>query len=227
MKKRICLILLLISCAVSLGFISNTYSRYVAGTESNIDMLFAKWQVLVNNTDITSSNSSNITFNPIIEASNNVKSNTIAPTSKGYFDIEIDPTNVDVSFRYLIELEMDNEDMPDIMITKYAFLPDDYEDGDLLEYEDIVNGEIANDMLYDNESNGFDAFTIRVFFEWYDGEDETMDDDDDTAVGELAATDDTTLTITASLTFEQILDEDLIANVDNGENNENSENENE
>ncbi len=214
MKRRLCLLLLLISASVSLCFISSTYSRYVAGTEGNIDMLFAKWQILVNESDITAQNSSNITFNPVIEPSQNIKDNTIAPTSKGYFDIDIDPSNVEVSFRYIISLSMDNEDMPDLMITKYAYLPSDYQDGDALEYITTNTSTITDDLIYDNDGDGFEAFTIRVFFEWYDGEDETMNDAADSAVGQAAATDDTTLTINATLSFEQIVDTpSQIANV--------------
>lgn len=207
MKRRLCLLLLLVSASVSLCFISSTYSRYVAGTEGNIDMLFAKWQILVNENDITAQNSSNITFNPVIEPSQNIKDNTIAPTSKGYFDIDIDPSNVEVSFRYLITLSMDNEDMPDLMITKYAYLPSNYQDGDALEYITTNTNTITDDLIYDNNGDGFEAFTIRVFFEWYDGEDETMNDAADSEVGEAAAINDTTLTINATLSFEQIVDE--------------------
>ena len=169
-------------------------------------MQFAKWQVLVNNSDITAQNSSNITFNPVIEPSQNIKDNTIAPTSKGYFDIDIDPSNVEVSFRYLISLSMDNEDMPDLMITKYAYLPSNYQDGDALEYITTNTSTITDDLIYDNNGDGFDPFTIRVFFEWYDGEDETMNDAADSAIGTTAATNDTTLTINATLSFEQIVD---------------------
>ena len=99
---------------------SSTYSRYVAGTTGNIDILFAKWQILINNEDITNQNNSSITINPTIEADENIKEDTIAPSSKGYFDIDIDPTNVDVSFRYTVELEIDNEDIPDLIISKYT-----------------------------------------------------------------------------------------------------------
>ena len=66
MKKRICFVLLLMSCSLCLCFMSSTYSRYVAGTTGNIDILFAKWQILINNEDITNQNNSSITINPII-----------------------------------------------------------------------------------------------------------------------------------------------------------------
>lgn len=216
MKKRICFMMLLMSCSLCLCLMSSTYSRYVAGTTGNIDILFAKWQILINSEDIADANNSTISFTPTIEANSYVKENTIAPTSNGYFDIEIDPTNVDVSFRYTIDLEIDNEDIPDLMITRYAILPSDYEEGDVIEYTTLNEPVITDELLFDNETDdfSFDTFTIRVYFEWYEGDDELMDDDADTEIGIAAAEDDTTFTINADISFEQILQPE------NNENNE-------
>jgi len=63
-------------------------------------------------------------------------------------------------------------------------------------------------MLFDNtvEDFEFEAFTIRVYFEWYDGDDEEMDDGDDTAIG---LEDDASFSISASIQFEQIIDEEV------------------
>ena len=208
MKKRICFILLLVSCSLCLSFMSSTYSRYVAGTTGNIDMLFAKWQILVDNQDITNQNNSSITFNPTIESNANVKSNMIAPTSKGYFDIEIDPSNVDVSFGYNIELDIDNEDIPDLMITRYAILDSDYEEGDTIEYTTLSTNTISGELFYDNtvQNFSFEPFTVRVCFEWIEGQGETMDDSDDTEIGIAAADDDVTFALSADVSFEQIIE---------------------
>ena len=217
MKRRISFILLLISCSLCLSFMSSTYSRYVAGTTGNIDILFAKWQILVDNTEIINQNSSSISFTPIIETNENVRDNTIAPTSKGYFDIDINPENVDVSFNYQIDLEIDNEDIPDLMITKYAILDNNYQEGDVIEYTTLSNNTITNDMLFDNTSQNFsfNPFTVRIYFEWFEGENELMDNDDDTLIGNEAAEDDVTFTINANISFEQIID-----SLQNNENNE-------
>lgn len=208
MKKRICFMLLLMSCSLCLCFMSSTYSRYVAGTTGNIDILFAKWQILINTQDITDQNTSNISITPTIEPNENVKENTVAPTSKGYFDIDIDPTNVDVSFRYTINLEIDNEDIPDLMITKYTILPDDYEEGDTIEYTTLQQSTITDELIYNNETENFsfDPFTIRIYFEWYEGEDELMDDEADTQIGEASAEDELSFTINANISFEQIIE---------------------
>ena len=226
MKRRISFMLLLITCSLCLSFMSSTYSRYVAGTTGNIDMLFAKWQILVDNLDIANQENSSLEFTPIIEPSDNVRANTIAPTSKGYFDIEINPENVDVSFRYTIDLSISNENLPDLMITKYAILDSNYQDGDSITYETISNNTITNDMLFDNETDNFqfETFTVRIYFEWYDGDDEEMDDEDDTEVGNAAAEDEVTFTINADISFEQIIDEP--EEVSNNNNNENQEQQN-
>lgn len=207
MGKKICFILFLISCSFCLCYMSNTYSRYVTGTTSNIDMSFAKWQILVNNQDITNQNNSSISFVPTIEANQNTKANTIAPTSKGYFDININPENVDVSFRYQIGLSIDNENIPDLIITKYAILDEDYQEGDDITYTTLMNNTITNDMLFNNNTANFafEPFTVRIYFEWLENEDELMDNEADTEIGVSASEDDLTFTITANTVFEQIV----------------------
>jgi len=195
---------------------SSTYSRYVAGTTGNIDILFAKWQILINTQDITNQNNSNISITPTIEQNENIRENTVAPTSKGYFDIDIDPTNVDVSFTYSIELEINNEEIPDLMITKYAILPNDYEEGDTIEYTTLQTNTITNNLLYDNETENFnfEPFTIRIYFEWYEGEEEQMNDEADTAIGSTPTEENEELsfTINANISFEQIIESEIEPN---------------
>ena len=47
MLKRIKIILILLVLSVTLSFMSNTYSRYVAESTSNVQVSFAKWQILL------------------------------------------------------------------------------------------------------------------------------------------------------------------------------------
>lgn len=207
MNKKIKIILLLISLSICLGLMSNTYSRYVASTVGDITAPFSKWQILVDNIDITSNTNSTISIVPTIEEHDHIASNTIAPSSKGYFDINVDPTNVDVSFSYSINLALENETMPDLIITKYAILPEDYIDGDTLNLIHLEDNIITDQMLYDknNADFKFSTFNIRVFFEWYEGDNELMDDEADTNVATLAMTNDELFTIDAHISFEQII----------------------
>lgn len=204
--KKLRFVIVLISFSICLCFMSTTYSKYVAGTTSDIEVLFAKWQILVNNVDITSNTSSTVSFLPTIEENEYVASNKLAPTSKGYFDINIDPTNVDVSFKYTVNLNILNENIPDLMITKYALLPENYIEGDPLDLITLNGSTITNTFNYDKEivNFSFKSFTIRVFFEWYDGSEETMTDEEDTYVGGAAASEDTKFQMSANIAFEQI-----------------------
>lgn len=198
MYKKVGILILLVSASISLGLMSNTYSRYVADTKGNIDILFAKWQILVNTIDVTSNSSSSISFEPVIESNDNIASGVIAPTSKGHFDIEVDPSNVEVSFKYTINLSIENENIPDLMITKYAIIPDDYVSGEL-ELITLTDNTITNTLYYDNSADNFShkPFTVRVYFEWYEGENELMNDEEDSKVN------DETFKINADIKFEQ------------------------
>lgn len=210
MVKRFKVILVLISLSFSLCLMSNTYSRYVASTTGNLEVAFANWQILVNEEDITNNSTSTIEITPIIEENEHVANNKLAPSSTGYFDIAIDPTNVDVSFNYIINLNYENEDMPDLMITEYAIFDADYDENQKLNRIAIENNEIKNTVKYGlataPEEFSFKPFTIRIFFEWYEGENELMNDEQDSNLGNKAATDEnTSFKINASISFEQEL----------------------
>ena len=205
MIKKVKILLVILSLAITLNLMSNTFSRYVSKATGNIDMAFSKWQILVNNVDITSNTSSSIDLTPVLEENNNVATNTVAPGSKGYVDIDIDPTNVDVSFNYSINLEVKNEEVKDLIITNYAILDQNYIEGDLIETIPLEDNTINETLLYNNTIDNFkfEPFTVRIYFEWYEGENEQLNDDEDTEIGTKAANENTPLEITASINFEQ------------------------
>ena len=205
MIKKVKILLVILSLAITLNLMSNTFSRYVSKATGNIDMAFSKWQILVNNVDITSNTSSCIDLTPVLEENSNIATNTIAPSSKGYVDIDIDPTNVDVSFDYSINLEVKNEEVKDLLITDYAILDNNYIEGDQIETIPLEENSINETLLYDNTIDNFkfEPFTVRIYFEWYEGENEQLDDTQDTEIGTKAANENTPLEITASINFEQ------------------------
>ncbi len=207
MKKRVRILFLFVSVVITLSMISSTYSRYVADTTGTVDVSLSKWQILVNETDIVQNASSTIEFTPHIEQNNNVTNNTLAPTSTGYFDIEVDPTNVDLSFRYSIELSSASTDVPDFIINKYEILEGDTLVSNPLNIINISNGIIENTLLYNSNVENYihEKFTIRVYFEWFDGDTNIMTDEQDTEVGNRAAIEDLKVAIQANVTFEQVI----------------------
>lgn len=201
MAMKFKILLVISSLALTLSMMSNTYSRYVADVDSNIDLLFAKWQILVNKNDITNNTTTSINITPVMEENVNVAENTVAPSSKGYFDIDIDPSNAGVSFDYSISLNIEDENMPDLMISKYAVLDKDYSEGDQITTATILNNTIDGTVVY--TATAHEPFTIRVFFEWYEGVDEKMNDAADTNIGYEAAINNKSLLVNAEISFNQ------------------------
>ena len=206
--RKITFILMLISLSTCRGLMSNTYSRYIADTSGSVDTFFSKWQILVNTVDITSETSSTVEFTPVIDENANVADGVVAPGSTGYYDIEIDPTNVEVSFDYTITVDIANEGMLDIDLTGYSVVPEDYIEGDPLVVVDIVDDTITDTLTYDNETPDFayETFKIRVYFEWYEGEGETMDDEADTVIGLAAAETGESFNLSATIAFSQVIE---------------------
>lgn len=212
MKNKCKLLFIIASLALTLSLMSNTYSRYVASTTGNVDMLFANWQILVNQEDILDASTSTIELTPTVLDNEHIASNKVAPSSEGYFDIDIDPTNVDVSFNYELKVQVLNENIPDLMITKYAILDKDYKEGDEIVTNNLESNTLTGNMLYQNdiENYQFEPFTIRIYFEWYDGIDNTMSDNEDTEIGHDAALNNTPLKIAATIKFQQQLENEII-----------------
>lgn len=186
MKTRFKILICIIVLAFSLSIISTTYSRYAADANGNVAVDFAKWQILINGEDITSGNVRSLNITPNIIENKNVAAGKLAPSSLGYYDIEIDATNVETSFD--LHLTLDSEDMADLKIKSYTI-----DDG-----EEITIEDNKIDESFDYE-DGFGVITIRIYFEWYDTLEEEMDDDEDSS---YAASHDSVV-ITTNLSFEQ------------------------
>ena len=202
MTKKIKYLLLLMSLSITLCVMSNTYSKYAADTTGSVEASFAKWQILVNTEDITAGAEKTLNITPTIEANSHVAANKLAPASTGYFDIEIDPTHVEVSYDYSIRLSAANESMPYVKINQYAILDENYEEGNTITKTNVENDEITGTENY--SAGGFKPYTVRVYFEWVEGSGETMNDAADTAVGHNALNEDTdSIEMTATIHFEQ------------------------
>ena len=190
---------------VLVSFVSDTFSKYISSSQGDLTVSFAKWQILVNDYDITEEANSEILFVPVIEYNENVNENAIAPTTEGYFDIKIDPSNIGLSFKYNIDFKIENEDIPDLMISKYAILPESFnEDDDNINYIPLESNELSNELIF-NKKTKFEPFTIRLRCEWFEGEGEQMSDEEDTILGSVAALENSKFKMKANIKFEQIL----------------------
>ena len=206
LKFKMRLLLFLIFLGLFLTTAKATYARYATATAGKANLTMAQWQISINNQNITENYSTELIFTPVIEKNENVKDGTIAPGSNGYFDIQINPEKVDVSFTYDIMLQLPEDSIVrDLKITSYAVVQQGQED-EQVQIIPYSGSMIENIMKYDNNTDNFkfSPFIVRIFFEWYDGPDNLMDDLEDTQLSQMAnSEEDISFNILASLNFKQ------------------------
>ena len=94
------------------------------------------------------------------------------------------------------------------MISKYAIIPNDFQEGvDGITYTTLDSNVVSNEMIFDKKTENFqfEPFTVRLWFEWYEGEGEQMLDEDDAIIGSVAALETTKFRMIANVKFEQIM----------------------
>ena len=168
--KKVYLLLALASLLLLVSVIQNTYAKYISKATANSNFTIASWNFKVNNQDINAnSNFSNVIV-PVFENNPNIKDNVIAPTSEGYFDINIDHSNVDVSFTEKINLNFsDTNTVSDLKITGYAI-----NDGSIIDFNE---NEISTDCLLNDDVK---INKYRFYVTWIDNDGQTMQNKDDT-----------------------------------------------
>ena len=108
MKKKI-KILIFILILLMLGYILlNTYSKYIENATARIEQEVGRWNIKINNTDITSVSGDPVEFeitNFVWNESTHVKEGKVAPGMSGRFELDIDPKDTDVSIQYSIKID--------------------------------------------------------------------------------------------------------------------------
>lgn len=176
--------------------IYNSYSKYITSVNGNAAIGIARWKILVNNQDITQNNSLNNVISPVFPGGDNVASGVIAPTAEGYFDMEIDASDTDVSFKYIITTS-DNADsaVSDLIISGYSI-----DGGERQEITGEDGFKIENTISYTSTDK---TVSLRVYLKWNDDSENgaVMDNDADTSV---TSTTSNTAKVNVNLKFLQI-----------------------
>lgn len=168
--KKVYLLLALASLLLLVSVIQNTYAKYISKATANSNFTIASWNFKVNNQDINANSDFSNVIVPVFENNPNIKDNVIAPTSEGYFDINIDHSNVDVSFTEKINLNFsDTNTVSDLKITGYAI-----NDGSIIEFN---GNEISTDCLLNDDVK---INKYRFYVTWIDNDGQTMQNKDDT-----------------------------------------------
>lgn len=160
----------------------NSYSKYISSIDGNAAIGIARWKISVNNNDITHGSNLTNVITPVFNGNSNIASGVIAPTAEGYFDIAVDASDTDVSFKYVITTSPNADSaVSDLIISGYEI------DGGARQNISEQDGfKIENTVLYDATDK---TFNLRVYLKW-------NDDSENGAVMDNAA--DTTVTTTTS-----------------------------
>ncbi len=186
--------LVLAICALILCItqIQQTYAKYLDTKEGDTDFTIAKWKILVNQQDITEASTMSSLINPVYIENEHMKEGVIAPGREGYFDLVIDSSNTEVSFRYDISVtSSENSSVNDLVITGYSL-----NDSEIIPVSDQLNN--LSNIIYYTDTNKENK--IRIYFQWRDGTGENMNNEADTN----ASIQGVNARLKASITFTQI-----------------------
>ena len=103
-KKKKVLVLILI-CFILFLILRYAYSKYINQIDISKDVNVAKWNIKINDQDITEDVHDFIISDFTWDEEAHVKKPKVAPGMKGYFTLKLDPTGTDVSVKYTIKID--------------------------------------------------------------------------------------------------------------------------
>ena len=171
--KKLLFLLIGILICILLFFIVQIYAKYLTSASGNTNIGIAKWDIVVNDLSIKNNTDISNKITPVFPGNDNIASNIIAPTAEGYFDLNFDFSNADVSFKYEITTAVaENSSVTDLVATGYSV--DDGEKVTFANYNDPITDTITLD-------SNIKTRKIRIFVMWNDDANTTqMTNEDDT-----------------------------------------------
>lgn len=171
-NKKFLLLLIGLSFASLIFFTVQIYAKYVTSASGNASMNIARWNISINNISIKNNNSISSAIVPVFLPNEHISSDVIAPTSEGYFDLNFDFSNANVSFEYEIKTQVDSKSpVKDLVATGYSV-----DDGEKIEFTNFNEPISDTILLNDNIKNR----KIRIYILWNDDEStQTMNNSQD------------------------------------------------
>ncbi|MBR3163422.1 MAG: hypothetical protein IKF17_04930 [Clostridia bacterium] len=194
-KKKFLLLLVFILICVLIYAIIQIYAKYISSAQGSASANVASWDIKVNNLSIKNNTDISNTLAPVFPGTEHIASGIIAPTAEGYFDLNFDFSNTDVSFMYNISLSIDpDSSVQDLVVTGYSI-----DDGEVISIVDDTQ-PISDTILYGSNVN---TRKIRVYIKWDDDPTtSTMSNADDT----LSTKSDNPALYKVNISFTQITD---------------------
>lgn len=172
-RKKFLLLTIGICICFLLFYMIQIYAKYLSTASGNTKLTIANWNIIVNNLSIKNNTDISNSIVPVFPGTDHIASNIIAPTAEGYFDLNFDFSNTDVSFEYTIEILPDkNSSVQDLVTTGYSI-----NDGEKIVFENY--NQTISEII--ELSNNIKTRKIRVYIMWDDNENsQTMTNEDDT-----------------------------------------------
>lgn len=197
MKNHKKFILFLIGLCFSILFIIfvQIYAKYLTSADGNTSLTIARWNIMVNDLSIKNNTDISNSIVPVFPGTEHISSNIIAPTVEGYFDLNLDFSDADVSFKYEITSSADeNSSVKDLVATGYSI-----NDGEKVEFGNY-NEPISEIIPL---SSSIKTRKIRIYIMWNDNADsQTMDNTADT----LSTSSENPVLFHVNISFTQITD---------------------
>lgn len=171
--KKFILLLIGICICFLLYFTVQIYAKYLTSADGTTSLIIANWNIKVNNISIKDNTDISASIVPVFPGTEHIASGIIAPTVEGYFDLNLDFSNIDVSFKYEIDVSSaEDSSVKDLVATGYSI-----DDGEKIMFENY-NTPISEIIKL---SDTIDSRNIRVYIMWNDDdESQTMTNIDDT-----------------------------------------------
>lgn len=173
-SKKIILLFIISILLVFLFFLlGQTYAKYKTAVTGNAVIAISRWDIKVNSQSIKNNDDISAKIQPVFLGNDNIASNIIAPTAEGYFDLVFNFKDVDVSFKYDINVSSDeNSAVSDLVATGYSV-----DGGEKISFDDF-NSPISEKFTLADKPEGR---TIRIYIMWNDNPDtSSMNNIDDT-----------------------------------------------
>ena len=189
---------LLVLTLLTTSVISGTFAKYTSTVTGSATATVAKWSFEVNDTEIAANPANTVIFNlfdtstNFDEAGNDVATGKIAPGTKGSFNFKVENTS-EVSAKYTITF---TTTFPTgITSDRFKF----YSDEAMTQEITLADGKYTAANAVEIEVGDSEADTVTVYWQWTFG-----DDVDDSAIGIAAQNGTTVVTVTPTITVEQV-----------------------
>ena len=180
-KRRYFIMLVILIMLALIVALIPTLSKYLTKVEGESTINVARWEIKVNNQAIRENKDISGVVTPVFAGSTHIAQDVIAPSSEGYFELNIDFTNADVSCTYKISFKTLESNVKDLIITSYV-APDNTTINVSNTTGNANNVEINGTYTYGNNAATNKVQHYRINVKWNDdATTQTMSNADDTA----------------------------------------------